>query len=266
MYICHILITWARFLWSRPQSTNHVVLVKQKIARMREPKWSRVWPGGDRRVKRLCESRMEQEQSKQDCARERRRKQRNIASEESKAKEKRVWQILTRYFAHFLKLFRPLLCHLQCYISSPTPRTNTLHAVTTDIYLHISSARGILGICIFLVVCSMSWWMSALELALCHVDFRSPRLTCWIVQKMWIERLRRCVFIAPYTLGVIHGWFNDQYFGGCIYISNRYSNACSCFWTLQSCIPELSLATCWQERLSTVCTSGIIMSSCWTNH
>ena len=77
---------------------------------------------------------MEHKQSKHDRAREWRRKQRNIASEESRAKE-RVWQILTRYFAHFLKLFRPPLCHLHRYISSPAPRTRTLHM---DIYLHIS--------------------------------------------------------------------------------------------------------------------------------
>ena len=48
------------------------------------------------------------------------------------------------HLAHFLKLFRPPLCHLHRY----------LHVVTTDIYLHISrysSARGILCACVFLV-------------------------------------------------------------------------------------------------------------------
>ena len=66
MSIRHTLIAWARFLWSRPQTTSHVVLVRpggdRKIVRVREPKWSRgnmvlVRPGGDRRVKRSCESR-----------------------------------------------------------------------------------------------------------------------------------------------------------------------------------------------------------------
>ena len=51
---------------------------------------------------------------------------------------------VTLHLAHFLKLFRPPLCHLHRYI----------HVVTTDIYLHISgypSARGILCACVFLV-------------------------------------------------------------------------------------------------------------------
>ena len=56
------LIAWARFLWSRPQTTSHVVLVRpggnRKIVRVREPKWSRghmvlVRAGGDRRVKKV---------------------------------------------------------------------------------------------------------------------------------------------------------------------------------------------------------------------
>ena len=40
MYIRHTLIAWAQFLWSRPQTTSHVVLVR---------------PGGDRRSC-ACES------------------------------------------------------------------------------------------------------------------------------------------------------------------------------------------------------------------
>ena len=89
MYIRHTLITWAQFLWSRPQTTSHVVLVRpggdRKIVRVREPKRSR--------RRSTCEkdrprAEMEQKQSKRDRARERRRKQRDTASEESKAKEK----------------------------------------------------------------------------------------------------------------------------------------------------------------------------------
>ena len=64
IYICirHTLITWARFLWSRPQTTSHVVLVRpggdRKIVRVREPKRSRghmvlVGAGDDRRVKKI---------------------------------------------------------------------------------------------------------------------------------------------------------------------------------------------------------------------
>ena len=41
MYIRHTLIAWERFLWSRSQTTNHVVLVR---------------PGGDRKSC-VCESR-----------------------------------------------------------------------------------------------------------------------------------------------------------------------------------------------------------------
>ena len=101
MYIRHTLIAWVRFLWSRPQTTNHVVLVQ---------------PGGDRRSC-TCESgngagailygtgptrrrstckkdrvraEMGHEQSKRDRARERRRKQRDIASGQSKAKAKNL--------------------------------------------------------------------------------------------------------------------------------------------------------------------------------
>ena len=62
IYIRHTLITWARFLWSRPQTTSHVVLVRpggdRKIVHVREPKRSRghmvlVGAGGDRRVKKI---------------------------------------------------------------------------------------------------------------------------------------------------------------------------------------------------------------------
>ena len=101
MYIRHTLIAWAQFLWSRPQTTSHVVLVR---------------PGGDRRScacesgngagailygtgltrkRSTCEkdrarAEMGHEQSKRDRARERRQKQRDIASEESKAKAKNL--------------------------------------------------------------------------------------------------------------------------------------------------------------------------------
>ncbi len=121
---------------------------------VRESKWSRPGPRsiGPTRRRSTCEkdcarTEMERERSKCDRARERKRKQRDTASEESKAKEKESNRFRKKRFiqgesrvalhlAHFLKLFRPPLCHFHRY----------LHAVTTDIYLHISgypSARGI---------------------------------------------------------------------------------------------------------------------------
>ena len=100
MYIHHTLIAWAQFLWSRPQTTSHMVLVRpggdQKIVHVREPKQGPHGTGPTRRqstcVKDCARAEMDQEQSKRDRARERRRK------------GERVWQIPTRYFAHFLKL------------------------------------------------------------------------------------------------------------------------------------------------------------------
>ena len=47
IHICHtyisvtLLIAWVQFLWSRPQTTSHVVQVQ---------------PGGDRKIVRACES------------------------------------------------------------------------------------------------------------------------------------------------------------------------------------------------------------------
>ena len=70
IYICHTLIAWAWFLWSRPQTTSQVVLVQ---------------PRGDRHVKKIVQelAEMEQEQSKQAKT-----ETKGYASEESKAKEK----------------------------------------------------------------------------------------------------------------------------------------------------------------------------------
>ena len=96
---------------------------------------------------------MEQELSKCDRARG---KQRDTASEESKAKEKQSDRLrkkqciqgesrIALHLAHFLKLFRPPLCHFHRY----------LHVVTMDIYLHISgypSVQGILCACVSLVL------------------------------------------------------------------------------------------------------------------
>ena len=112
--IHHTLIALARFFfWSRPQTTNHVVLVwpggDRKIVRMREPKWSRghmvlVRPGGDRRLKKIVRKRkwsmsspsvivLESEDGNKETLHQKRVRQR-----------RKVWRILARHFAHFLKL------------------------------------------------------------------------------------------------------------------------------------------------------------------
>ena len=115
--------------------------------------------GGDRRVKKIVRelkwNRSGLSVIVLESVESKKRKQRDTASEESKAKEKgsdrlrkkRCKQGESRvalHLAHFLKLFTPPLYQLHRY----------LHVVTTDIYLHISgypSARGILCACVFLV-------------------------------------------------------------------------------------------------------------------
>ena len=82
-----------------------------------------VRPGSDQRVKKIVRepklsrsspSEIMLERVWTKLARERKRKQRDTASEESKAKEKES-DILTWQFAHFLKLFRWPLCYLHRY-------------------------------------------------------------------------------------------------------------------------------------------------------
>ena len=92
MYIHHTLIAWARLLWSRPQTTSHVVLVRPRARAVME-----LWPYGTSPSKRRstcakdrARAKMGHEQSKRDRAKERRQKQRDIASEESKAKAKNL--------------------------------------------------------------------------------------------------------------------------------------------------------------------------------
>ena len=137
---------------------------------VRESKWSRPGPHGigptiDSRVtiygwtrmRSTCEkdharAEMERERSKHDRAREQKWKQRDTASEESRAKEKESDRLrkkqgesrIALHLAHFLKLFRPPLCYLHHH----------LYVVTTVITLHISgysSAQGILCAYVFLV-------------------------------------------------------------------------------------------------------------------
>ena len=87
------------------------------------------------RVKDCVRAEMEQEQSKRDCAGERRPKQRDIASEESKVKEKS----LTDTYTTLRSLSETLQTTTLPFSPSPAPSTYTLHVVTTDIYLHISA-------------------------------------------------------------------------------------------------------------------------------
>ena len=202
IYIRHTLIAWVQFLWSRPQTTSHVVLVRprgdRKIVRVQEPKWSRgnmvlVRQGSDRCVKNIVwKPKWSRSSPKCDRARERKRKQSDTASEENKAKE-RVWQILAQHFAHFRKCFRPPRGHLHRYTPSPEPSIYMLHVVTTDIHLHISrysSVRGILCACVFLVClllvvfkwpyipeCTVSW-MPPRNLKVCLVCVNTALCTC----------------------------------------------------------------------------------------
>ena len=119
-----------------------------------------LWPygtGPSRRrstcAKDRTRAKMGHEQSKRDRARERRRKQRDIASEESKAKAKILTDTRTTLRSLSETLQTTALLSSPLYLV-PAPSTYTLHVVTTDIYFHISgysSARGILCACVFLV-------------------------------------------------------------------------------------------------------------------
>ena len=111
-----------------------------------------VWPGGDRRVKKIAREpkwgtsspsmiMLESEDGIKETLHQKRVRQR-----------RKIWQILAWQFAaHFLKLFRPPLCHLHRYISSPAPSIYTLHVVTTVHISGYSTALGILCACVFLV-------------------------------------------------------------------------------------------------------------------
>ena len=95
---------------------------------------------GPTRRRSTCEkdrarAEMERERSKRDRAR-RKRKQRDTASEESKAKEKESHRLRKKrciqgesrvalHLAHFLKLFRPPLCHLHHYPYTRLQRIST---------------------------------------------------------------------------------------------------------------------------------------------
>ena len=131
IYICHTLIVWARFLWSRPRllamwywSDQEAIERSCACERRNGAEATWYWSGQEAIDvwKHRARAEMEQEQSKHDRARERRRKQRDTASEESKARETRT-----------TLCSRPL-CHLHRYISSPTPSTYTLHLHATHGY------------------------------------------------------------------------------------------------------------------------------------
>ena len=77
-----------------------------------------------------------QEQCKRDRARERKRKQRDTASEESKAKEKGLTDIRMTLCSLSETLQTTALPSSPLYLV-PAP-SNTLHVFTMDIYLHIS--------------------------------------------------------------------------------------------------------------------------------
>ena len=75
IYICHTLIVWAQFLWSRPQTTSHVVLARPCMRRSKDRARARAemeqgpHGTGPTRRRSTCEkdrarAEMEQEQSK----------------------------------------------------------------------------------------------------------------------------------------------------------------------------------------------------------
>ena len=85
IYICHTLIVWVRFLWSHPQTTGHVVLIRPGSRRqstcekiVREPKLNgpgAMWYWSDQWRRLTCEkvrarAEMKQGKSKWDRARE----------------------------------------------------------------------------------------------------------------------------------------------------------------------------------------------------
>ena len=84
MYIRHTLIAWAQFLWSRPQTTSHVILIRpggnqRDCVRAEMEQGSRGTGPTRRRLsceKARAKAEMEQEH---DHARERKRKQRDPA-------------------------------------------------------------------------------------------------------------------------------------------------------------------------------------------
>ena len=77
MYIRHTLIAWARFLWSRPQTTSHVVLADQEAIERscacescNGATCMAIWYWSEQEAidmcKRSCESQMGYKQSKCD--------------------------------------------------------------------------------------------------------------------------------------------------------------------------------------------------------
>ena len=49
MFVCIYIVAWVQFLWSRPQTTSHTILVRPEGDRhvkkiVRESKWSRSSP------------------------------------------------------------------------------------------------------------------------------------------------------------------------------------------------------------------------------
>ena len=144
MYIHYSLIAWARLLWSRllwsrPQTTNHVVLVRpggdRRVKKIvREPKWSRSSPSVIM---------LESEDGNKGTLHQKRVRQRRKESDRYLHDTSLTfWNSSHHRFA----------CYLHRYISSPAPRTNMLHVITTDIYLHISGYSSARGACVFLIL------------------------------------------------------------------------------------------------------------------
>ena len=193
IHIRHTLIAWAWFLWSRPQTTSHIVLVwpggDRKIVFLhgKEPGYEASRPHGTGPTKRqsTCEKivwepkwsrsgpsmiMLESKDGNKGTLHQNRVRQRRKSLTDTRTKLRSL-----------LKLFRRPLCHLHYYISSSALSTYTLYVVTSDIYLHISgysSAQGILCTCVILVSNGISVYPVALQRCMASV-VRRERPTTW---------------------------------------------------------------------------------------
>ena len=95
-FVCiyhHTFIAWSWFLWSCPQTTSHMVLVRLEGDRCvneigREPKWSRVAAGPAMRRSTCEKDHVRAEMKHNRAVTKNMQKQRGTASQEGKAKEK----------------------------------------------------------------------------------------------------------------------------------------------------------------------------------
>ena len=119
IYIRHALIVWAWFLWSRPQTTSHVVLVQPNEI-VQEPKWN-----GSRPSVIVLESKNENKRTLHQKSDNDSTAVCIFAFRDLHDTSLTSWNFSHNRFATFTTIL------------SPVPSTYTLHVVTTDIYLQI---------------------------------------------------------------------------------------------------------------------------------